>query len=194
MRVLNYMDMVTARRYATYDDLVALPSNVVGEIVFGNLYASPRPAPRHAQATSTLGEELGPPFKRGRGGPGGWLILDEPELHLGPHVLVPDLGGWRRSRMPEMPVDKAYFDLAPDWACEVISPSTASLDRGDKLTVYNAFMVEHVWLVDPEACTLEILEHDPKGYRSTKLFSGNAKIRAVPFDAIELELGLLWSR
>jgi len=186
--------VVSTRRYATHDDLVALPSHVVGEIVFGALYASLRPAPRNAQAASTLGEELGPPFKRGRGGPGGWMILDEPELHLGPHVLVPDLGGWRRTRMPEMPVDKAYFDLSPDWVCEVISPSTATLDRGDKLTVYNAFMVEHVWLVDPEAGTLEVLEHAAKGYRSVAVFSGDAKICAIPFDAIELELGLLWAR
>lgn len=186
--------MVAARRYATQEDLLALPAHVVGEIVFGNLYASPRPAPKHAQAASTIGEELGPPFKRGRGGPGGWLILYEPELHLGPHVVVPDLAGWRRSRMPEMPVDKPYFDLAPDWVCEVLSPSTAKLDRGDKLTVYNAFMVEHVWLVDPEARTLEVLEHDPKGYRTTTVFSGDTNIRAVPFDAIELGLGLLWAR
>lgn len=185
--------MGSARRYATYEDLMALPSHVVGEIVFGNLYASPRPALLHAQATSTLGEELGPPFKRGRGGPGGWIILDEPELHLGPHVLVPDLGGWRRTRMPEMP-DKAFADLAPDWVCEVLSPGTASLDRGEKLTVYNTFMVEHVWLVDPIARTLEVLAHDPKGYRTLALYSADAKIRAVPFDAIELELSLLWAR
>jgi Uma2 family endonuclease len=183
-----------AHQKATYEDLLALPANVVGQIVFGVLHAHPRPAPKHAQAASTLGEELGPPFKRGRGGPGGWLILDEPELHLGEHVVVPDLGGWRRERMPEMPVDKAFFDLSPDWVCEVLSASTASLDRGDKLKVWRAFDVSHVWFVDPEARTLEILEKDPRGYRVFEVFSGEAKIRAVPFDAIELELGLLWAR
>jgi Uma2 family endonuclease len=183
-----------AKREATYEDILALPPNMVGQIVFGVLYAHPRPAPKHAQATSTLGEELGPPFKRERRGPGGWLILDEPELHLGKHVLVPDLGGWRRERMPELPVDKAYFDMAGDWVCEVLSPSTASLDRGDKLKVYAAADVRHVWFVDPEARTLEILERDPKGYRVFDVFSGDAKIHAVPFDAIELELGLLWLR
>ena len=99
------------------------------------LHTHPRPAPKHAEAATTLGEELGPPFKRGRGGPGGWLILYEPEVHLGAHVIVPDLAGSRRERMPEMPVDEAYFVLSPDWVCDLLSPSTASLDRGDKLNV-----------------------------------------------------------
>jgi Uma2 family endonuclease len=183
-----------AKKTATYEDILALPRHVVGQILFGVLHAHPRPAPKHAQAATTLGEELGPPFKRGRGGPGGWLILFEPELHLGPHVVVPDLAGWRRERMPELPVDKPYFEIAPDWVCEVLSVSTASLDRGDKLKVYGSFNVGHVWFVDPDARTLEILEHDPRGYRVVDVFSADAKVRAVPFDAIELELGLLWMR
>ena len=183
-----------AKREATYEDILALPPNMVGQIVFGTLYAHPRPAPKHARASSTLGEELGPPFNRGRGGPGGWILLDEPELHLGKHVLVPDLADWRRERMPELPVDKPYLELAPDWVCEVLSPSTASLDRGDKLKVYAASDVPHVWFVDPDARTLEILERDSKGYRVFDVFSGDAKIRAAPFDAIELELGLPWFR
>lgn len=183
-----------AKQDATYEDILALPPHVTGQIVFGVLHAHPRPAPKHAQAASTLGEELGPPFKRGRGGPGGWLILDEPEIHLGRDVVVPDLAGWRRERMPEMPVDKAYFELAPDWVCEVLSPSTASLDRGDKLKVWRAHDVSHVWFVDPEARTHEILEKDERGYRVFEVFSGDAKVRAVPFDAIELELGALWAR
>jgi Uma2 family endonuclease len=185
-------------RDATYEDILALPPHVTGQIVFGVLHAHPRPAPKHAQAATTLGEELGPPFKRGRGGPGGWLILFEPELHLGHrpgvNVVVPDLGGWRRERMPEMPVDKAYFDLAPDWVCEVLSPSTAALDRGDKLKVWRAHDVTHVWFVDPEALTLEILEKDERGYRVLDVFSGSNQVRAVPFDAIELDLGALWAR
>jgi Uma2 family endonuclease len=183
-----------ARSPATYEDILALPPHVTGQILFGVLHAHPRPAPKHAQASTTLGEELGPPFKRGRGGPGGWLILFEPELHLGPHVVVPDLAGWRRERMPEMPVDRPYFVMAPDWVCEVLSPSTASLDRGDKLKVYSSFAVGHVWFVDPDAKTLEIFAHDEKGYRLIDVFSNDAKVRAVPFDAIELDLSLLWAR
>jgi hypothetical protein len=85
-----------ALRNATYGDLSEIPHNLVGEIVYGVLHTSPRPAPKHARASSTLGEELGPPFNRGRGGPGGWIILDQPELHLDVSVLVSDLAGWRR--------------------------------------------------------------------------------------------------
>jgi len=102
---------------ATYEDLCALPHNVVGEIINGELVVSLRPVPRHALATSYLGGELTGPFGRGRGGPGGWLILFEPELHLGDHVLVPDLAGWLRERMPGVP-DTAWFGLRPDWVCE----------------------------------------------------------------------------
>jgi hypothetical protein len=108
-------------------------------------------------AASSLGEELTGPVQKGRGGgPGGWWILDEPELHLGADILVPDLAGWRRSRMPTLP-ETAFFALAPDWACWVLSPSTAQMDRVDKLPIYASHGVNHAWLVDPEAKTLEIL-------------------------------------
>lgn len=168
----------------------------MGQIVYGVLHAHPRPAPKHARAATRIATTVEPKFGDGHGpdGHGGWVILFEPELHLGPHVLVPDIAGWRRERMPEMPVDKAYFVLAPDWVCEVLSPRTAPLDRGDKLKIYAEFDVKHVWFVDPEAQTLEIFERDPRGYRIHEVFSGDAKIRAVPFDAIELELGALWAR
>lgn len=182
-----------ARKGATYQELRDLPAHLVGEIVFGVLHASPRPAPKHARASSILGSELGSPFDRGRGGPGGWVILDEPELHLGEHVLVPDLAGWRRERVPELPTDKAYFDVAPDWACEILSPSTTALDRGDKRKVYETQGIKHLWFVDPEARTLEVLALDGPTYRLIEVFAENALIRAVPFDAIELELGALWA-
>lgn len=187
--------MVPPRRTgATYEDLLALPDNVVGELVAGELYVSPRPAPPHAAAASALGEELGPPFKRGRGGPGGWMMLGEPELHLGGDALVPDLAGWRRERMPEMPVDLPYFILAPDWVAEVLSPSTAALDRGRKLAAYARERVTHVWIVDPLARTLEVLELDGATYRIVRVESGDACVRVVPFDAIELDLAVLWQR
>lgn len=162
--------------------------------MFGVLHAFPRPAPKHVMAASSLGEELGPPFHRSRGGPGGWLILDEPELHLRGHVLVPDLAGWRRERLPQLPVDKAYFEVTPDWVCEVLSPTTAALDRGDKRKSYGECGVSHIWFVDPDAKTLEVLALDGANCRVLDVFSGEKLVRAVPFDAIELELGALWAR
>jgi Uma2 family endonuclease len=184
--------MNAAGKFATYDDLWSLPDGHLGQIISGVLYAHPRPAFPHAVAASAVGEELGPPFKRGRGGPGGWCILDEPELHLGGDILVPDLAGWRRERMPEAP-RTAFTDLAPDWVCEVLSPSTASLDRGVKLKVYAREHVAHVWLVDPDHRTLEVLVLDGPTYRIADVFTEDAKARAVPFDAIELELSVFWN-
>jgi Uma2 family endonuclease len=123
--------MEPARRRATYEDLTQVPEHMVAEIIDGELYASPRPASPHARSASVMGGDLGGPFDRPPGGPeapGGWWILDEPELHLGPDVMAPDLAGWRRERMPRIP-DVAYFEQAPDWVCEVVSPRTGILDR-----------------------------------------------------------------
>jgi Uma2 family endonuclease len=179
------------RRPATYADLEALPANVVGELIAGELYASPRPAAPHVVAASRLGGELIGPFDRGRGGPGGWILLDEPELHLGEDVLVPDLCGWRRERMASHP-RTAAFTLAPDWVCEVLSPSTRALDRAAKLPVYAREGVRHVWLVDAEARTLEVLRLEGARYTLLVTHSGLVHVRAEPFEALELELPFLW--
>ena len=182
-----------ARKSDPYAELAALPAHVVGEIIEGTLHTHPRPALRHAQAASVLGEELGPPFKRGRGGPGGWIILDEPELHLGrpPDILVPDLAGWRRERVPVLP-DSDHLELAPDWVAEVLSPSTQRVDRGLKRGIYRRERVAHVWLVDPAARTLEIFRLVGDEYLWVATYENDAVVRAEPFDAIELQLGLLW--
>jgi Uma2 family endonuclease len=182
-----------ARRRATHEDLVRVPSNLVAEIVDGVLLTQPRPASLHAVAASVLGGELSGPFHRGRGGPGGWVILDEPELHLDEDVLVPDLAGWRRERMPEVP-DAPAFELPPDWVCEVLSPSTETLDRAQKVPLYAGAGVSHVWLLNPRARTLEVLALDGAVYRIVNVFAENAAVRTVPFDAIEIELGALWAR
>jgi Uma2 family endonuclease len=180
-------------RPATYADIESLPSNLVGEIIGGILYTHPRPAIPHAAASSALGVELGPPFQRGKGGPGGWVILDEPELHLVEDVIVPDLAGWRRERMPELP-EGAFFTLAPDWACEVLSPSTEMVDRTKKLPVYARDRVSHVWFVQPIAQVLEIYRLDGETYRLVGTHGADAVVRAEPFDAIEFELAALWAR
>ena len=153
--------------------------------------ASPRPAPRHADAGSGLGGVLRNPFDRGRGGPGGWRILFEPELHLRADVLVPDLAGWRRERLPSLP-SEAYFSLPPDWVCEVLSPSTASVDRVKKLAIYAREQVAHAWLVDPIARTLEVLRLEQGRWSIVSSFADFAVVRAEPFDAIELDLSLIF--
>ena len=180
-----------ARRRATYDDIVALPEHVVGEIVDGDLVVSPRPAARHANAAGAVHFDLTGPFQRGRGGPGGWWFLFEPELHLGADVLVPDLAGWRRERFPAIP-DVPYFTLAPDWVCEVLSPSTAALDRARKLPIYARAQIAHAWLVDPAARTLEVFRRDGERWLLAAVHSGNVSVRAEPFDAVAIDLGALW--
>ncbi|HEY5959053.1 MAG TPA: Uma2 family endonuclease [Polyangiaceae bacterium] len=184
---------VPARRQATYEDLLTVPDHLVAELIEGHVITSPRPASRHARAASGLGGELYGPFQRGRGGPGGWIILDEPELHLGSNVVVPDLAGWRRERMPEMP-DVAAFDLAPDWICEVLSPSTQALDRADKVPLYARSQVPFVWLLDPLAQTLEAYRLEGTLYLLLGTWRGNATVGAEPFESYRLELGVLWER
>lgn len=181
------------RKSATYADLEALPGNVVGELISGTLYVSPQPAFPHVVAASRLTIELGGPFDRGRGGPGGWYILAEPELHFGEDVLVPDLAGWRRERMPRSP-RTAATSLAPDWVCEVLSPSTMALDRAVKLPVYAREGVRHVWLLDPLARTLEHFRLEGEHYVLLVTHSGPARVRVEPFEAIELELAWLWDQ
>lgn len=178
-------------RPATYDDLVKLPDIVVAEIVDGELHASPRPAFPHAEAGTVLGGRLVSPFHEGRGGPGGWYLAYEPELHLGPDVLVPDWGGWRRSRMPHRP-ETAYAALAPDWVCEILSPSTSALDRAKKLGIYAREGVAWAWLIDPLARLLEVLKLENGRWTILATHVGGAVVRAEPFEAIELELAALW--
>jgi Uma2 family endonuclease len=182
---------VRPRRPATYDDLLQVPGHLVAEIVGGELHTTPRPSPRHAAASSGLGGALHGPFDRGRGGPGGWYILDEPELHLGHDVLVPDLAGWRRERLPALP-EEAYFSLAPDWICEVLSPATAALDRIKKLAVYARERVAYAWLIDPISFTVEVLQLKD-GRRVIVSTCGGADVVSLPpFDAMPLDLTTLW--
>ena len=178
-------------RRASYQDVLEAPEHRVAEIVDGTLYTQPRPAPPHAVASSYLGGELTGPFGKGRGGPGGWWIIDAPELHLGEDIVVPDLAGWRRERMAELP-DTAYFTLAPDWVCEALSASTRRLDLHEKRPVYAREGVGYLWLVDPADRTLEAFEL----HAGQWLLIANAKdddpVSIRPFDAITFSLGDLW--
>ncbi len=165
---------------------------MIAEIIEGELVLSPRPMAGHSVASSELGNLLGPPFGRGRGGPGGWLLLDEPELHLSAYVLVPDLAGWRRERLPSVDADQ-HIDVVPDWVCEILSPSTGRRDRTIKLDVYGLLGVGHCWLVDPRERTLEVFALDHRRWVRLAAYANDALVRVPPFEAIELELGLLWA-
>lgn len=181
------------KKDATYADLCAVPDNLVAEIVGGELYTSPRPASPHSRAAGSLFRTLGGPFEDGENGPGGWWFVIEPELHFGADVVVPDIAGWRRERMPTVP-NVAYFTLAPDWLCEVSSPSTKALDRRKKLPIYAAAGVQHVWLVDPLQQTLEVLRLELHRWPLVATHAADARVRAEPFHAIELALSKLWLR
>jgi Uma2 family endonuclease len=175
---------------ATYEDVLNAPENEVAEILDGELFLTPRPGPRPAVAASRVGRILGP-YDDDPRGPGGWWILDEPELHLGDHVVVPDLAGWRRERMPTIP-DEAFFSLAPGWVCEVLSPTTEKIDRSRKLRIYAEAGVEHAWLLKPTDRTLEVLHLHEGTWTIVGVCSGSDVVRIKPFEAIELELGRLW--
>jgi Uma2 family endonuclease len=185
------MSRATARRPATYEDLLQVPDHLVAEIIDGDLHTSPRPNGSHTLAASVLGDELLSPFQRGRGGPGGWWILDEPELHLGPDVLVPDLAGWRRERLPSV-AGVTFFTVAPDWLCEIVSPSTERLDRGRKLAIYPREGVRNVWLVNPVARTLEVMRLEGGRWVLLGVHLDDEMVRAEPFEAIAVDLLALW--
>ena len=170
---------------ALYAAVEALPEGVTGELVDGQLYAHPRPSARHGFAASSIGGDLFNPFSRGRGGSGGWWIIDEPEVHFvrDLEVCVPDLAGWRREHMTTLPDDQR-FETVPDWVCEIASPSTASYDREKKLPLYARHGVHFAWLVDPAARRLEAFELDGGAWRAIGAFEGEVPIRVAPFAEI----------
>jgi Putative restriction endonuclease len=180
-----------AERAATYEDLIAVPEHLVAEILFGRLVTHPRPAPRHSTSANALSGVLTPPFQFARGGPGGWLFMVEPELHLGDHVAVPDLAAWRRERLPSLP-ETAWIGVAPDWICEVLSPSTERYDRGDKRIIYAGAGVRHVWHVDPVLRMLEVFELRGLKWLLVDVFRDDAQVAAPPFEEPAFPLSLLW--
>lgn len=176
---------------ATYADLEAVPPHLVAEILFGTLVTHPRPSRRHGVATTALGIVTGSAYQFGSGGPGGWVFIDEPELHLGPHVLVPDLAGWHRDRLQD-DVDRRFIETPPDWICEALSDSTERYDRIDKRRIYATYGVPHLWLLDPRVKVLEVFKLQQQDWLLTHTFIDNDPVCAPPFDAITFDLGLLW--
>ena len=175
-----------------YKELCDLPDNVVGEIINEELVVMPRPAPKHARASSSLGSKIFDSYDEGNGGPGGWWIFFEPEMHFLDDVIVPDIAGWKKERMPKLP-EEAYFSLSPDWVCEVLSPSTARYDKISKFKIYEENKIPYYWIVDPLNRVLEIFELDQKNYKLVFVFDQNSLVKAPPFEELEFNLGSLWA-
>ncbi|MBO0662690.1 Uma2 family endonuclease [Jiella sp. MQZ9-1] len=176
---------------ATYADLEAVDEHLVAEIIDGELVAHPRPAPKHGIAASLLITELTDAFGRGRSGPGGWIIIAEPELHLGTDVVVPDIAGWRRERLPSLP-EAAFIDVASDFVCEVLSASTERYDRGAKRRIYAEAGVADLWLLDPRAEFLETFHLADGQWLVGPTFDNKTAVKAEPFDAVSFSLTVLW--
>jgi Uma2 family endonuclease len=185
------MNQISPKKLATYADLKAVSPLLTAEILFGTLVTHPRPVPRHVTAHNSLGAIVTNPFQFGISGPGGWIFMTEPELHLGPHVVVPDHAGWKKDRLVGA-VDQAWVDVAPDWVCEFLSPSTEKYDRGDKRRIYATYGVNFVWLADPRIRSLECYKRQDKDWLLTHTFFDNDEVCAPPFEAITFNLGLLW--
>ena len=180
-------------RGATYQDVLDAPPHMVAEVIAGTLHTHPRPAMRHARASSGIGAKIAPPFDFGDDGPGGWWIVFEPELHLGEDIVVPDLAGWQHETMPEYP-DAAYCTIAPDWVCEVLSPSTRRLDQGGKRDLYAREGGCHLWFVDPDARTLEAFELREGHWLLLTTLVDDMPVSLPPFDAITFPLDALWPK
>jgi len=180
-----------AKKKAGYEDLYGVPENMTGEIIAGELTVTPRPSPRHSNASFALSSRLGPPYRFGEGGPGGWIILLEQEILLGEHLLVPDFSGWRKERFPGVPQEN-WISVAPDWVCEILSPATMRLDRTRKLPIYAQHGLPVLWLIDPIAMTLEVLKLESGKWVLLGAYGENDRVRVEPFQEIELDLGHFW--
>ena len=181
-----------AKKKAVYDDLYSIPENMTGEIINGELIATPRPSQKHVHTASTLDKKIGSPYQLGEGGgPGGRVILVEPEVKLGDDVVVPDLAGWKKERYPRTG-ETNWISITPDWVCEVLSPGPMRLDRVKKMPLYGQYGVPHFWLIDPVAKTLEVFRLESGRWSLLGAFSEDEKVRVEPFQEIEIDLSVLW--
>lgn len=183
-----------AKKKATYEDLYNIPENMTGEIIDGEMIVTPRPSRRHIYTASALDKKIGPPYQFGEGGgPGGWIILVEPEIGFGGDILVPDLAGWKEERYPDEEAHN-WISVAPDWVCEVVSPSTRQRDKMEKMAIYAQEGVPYFWLIDPIAKTLDAFRLEGRKWVVVGLYVEGAKARIEPFEDIEISLDDLWQK
>ena len=176
-----------------YAAIEALPQDLTGELIHGQVHTQPRPSGPHALASSRLGMRIGAGYDLGSGGPGGWWIIDEPEIHFDrdSEVLVPDLAGWRRERMPALPLDQR-FEVVPDWICEILSPATASKDREVKMPIYAQYGVVYAWIIDPTKRVIEVYVQSAQDWTLQAAYTAEQTLRAVPFEAAAFQVAALW--
>jgi Uma2 family endonuclease len=182
---------------ATYADVLRAPEHMTAEVLDGELHLMPRPRRAHLRSASGLGSFLFGAFQVGAGGPGGWTIIYEPELHLGsePDIVVPDLGGWRAGRLVDKDdVDEPFITVIPDWVCEISSPGTRRIDRMKKMPIYAREKIPHVWLVEPLERMVEVFRHEGSSYRLVGTYGGDDGVRADPFEAVEIPIAFLWGK
>jgi hypothetical protein len=180
-----------AKRAATYADLVAASDLLIAEIIFGRLVTHRRGDIHHNGTLDLLMHALAPVIWNKSRHPQSWICLRRVEVHVGPHVVVPDVAGWRRRRLTPFP-EADWIDIAPDWACEVLSPETAVRDRGEKRVVYAKAGVRHLWLVDPALKTLEAFECRSGKWVLLDVFRDDACVAVAPFVDVAFSLSPLW--
>ncbi|MBF0474900.1 MAG: Uma2 family endonuclease [Deltaproteobacteria bacterium] len=181
-----------AKKIATYEDLYSIPENMTGEIIEGELIVTPRPSKKHAYASSVLDKTIGTPYQiGGRGGPGGWIFLMDQEIKLDENIVVPALAAWRRERFPVLE-ETNWISVAPNWVCEILSPSTFRHDKVKKMPLYARHAVEHIWLIDPVAMTMDAFRLESGRWVLLGSYADQGKVRVEPFQEIELDLADLW--
>jgi len=182
----------TAKKLATYDDLYNIPANMTGEIIDGELFVSPRPSVEHTRVASTLGYAIGPSYDFGEGGgPGGWIILDETEIKLEEDTFVPDIAGWKKERFFN-PEGQNWVSVTPDWVCEILSPSSVRHDRIIKARTYAKHRIPYFWLIDPRDRLLQVFKLESGRWVTLEDYAEDDKVRAEPFQEIEIDLAKLW--
>lgn len=181
-----------ARKQATYEDLYSIPENMTGEIIDGELFVTPRPSRKHGLCATALGAAVTAPYQFGQGGgPGGWVFIIEPEIGLGQDILVPDLAGWKRELFP-FQEQVNWISVAPNWVSEILSPSTSRSDKVKKMPIYARHGVEHIWLIDPVAMSVDAFRLESGRWFLLGSFAQDDKMRIEPFQEIEINLGDLW--
>jgi Uma2 family endonuclease len=177
----------------TIAEWLAQPEEARLELIDGVFVEKAAPSFDHGRAQLLLGASLKPPFDRkpgGPGGPGGWWIGSEIDVLLNGQGCRPDLAGWRRERLPVPPRERPVM-ARPDWICEIVSESNRSIDTVKKLRRYHQAGVPHYWILDQLDRTLSVYRHEPDGYLVAVRAEAGEKVRAEPFDAIELAVSHL---